>query len=640
MLEGIRKKRNSIVILLVFAAIILVFVFWGVGPNKGDKNDAMVVATVDGEQISVRDYAELYKREVEYYKNTFKDQFTEDMAKKMNLRQMALDVLINRTLAVKQARAEGIKVAEKDIQGAIQAIPVFSKDGVFEKELYFNVLKANRIKPADFEKNVEGDLYAGKMRDMVVKDINVTDQDVKDAYLKGNRRYDMDYIAVDPSTLRPNIKVSDEEAKDYFQKNGAAFMTKPRIKAFYAFASYADLAGGAKVTGDEMKRYYEKNPKEFEMPPSVKARHMLIRPDNKAADKEKAKQDAKKKAEEILKKLKSGGNFNELARKYSDDPGSAKQGGELGWFRKGVMIKPFEEAAFALKKGETSPVVETDFGYHIIQVQDKMDAAVVPLKKAEVSIKKVLTVQKSQSFAKDVFTALEKSFKEARSVEELKKAVSMHRGVKSESTGLVSEDDKKSELANNDALRGAAFNLRADEVSNIIQTHSGFYVIKALERVEAHVPDYSGISSMVKDRAASEKAMEGASKKAGEILKKLKGGADFATVARDESYRVEQTGYFTRAQGMIPKPGIFTGDKEKLFDLTAAAPYYGEVIPHDGRFYIMKLRDTKEADEAGLAGMKEEMRSRLMQSRQEAALTKWLTGLKGKAKIKVFEKNM
>ncbi|MEK7774092.1 MAG: peptidylprolyl isomerase, partial [Deltaproteobacteria bacterium] len=626
--------------LLVFAAIILVFVFWGVGPDKGDQNDALMVATVDGESISTRDYADLYKREVEYYKNTFKDQFTEEMAKKMNLRQMALDVLINRALAIKQARAEGIKVAEKDVQEAIQAIPVFSKDGVFDKDLYFNVLKANRIKPADFEKNIEGDLYAGKVREMVVKGINVTDQDVKDAYLKGNRQYDMDYIAVDPSALRPNIKVSDEETKEYFQKNGAAFMTKPQVKAFYAFANYADLAGGAKVAGDEIKQYYENNLKEFETPPSVKARHILIRPDEKAADKEKAKQDAKKKAGEILEKLKSGGNFNELARRYSEDPGSAKQGGELGWLRKGMMIKSFEEAAFALKKGESSPVVETDFGYHIIQAEDKMESGVAPLKKAEESIRKVLTVKKSRSFAKDVFTALEKSFKEGKSVDELKKAVSAHRGVKSASTGLVSEDDRKSELVRNDALRDAAFNLRAGEVGNIIQTHSGFYIIKALERVEPHVPDYSGISSTVKDRIVSEKAMEGAAKKAGEILKRLQGGADIATVARDESYRVEQTGYFTMAQGMIPKPGIFTGDKEKLFELTPAAPYYGEVILHNGRFHIMKLRDTKEAGEERLVEMKEEIRSRLMQSRQEAALGKWLADLKGKAKIKVFEKNM
>lgn len=640
MLEGIRKRRNSIVILLAFAAIILVFVFWGVGPNKGDKNDSMVVATVDGEQISTRDYAELYKREIEYYKNTFKGQFNEEMAKKLNLRQMALDVLVNRALAIKQARAEGIKVTEKDVQDAIQSIPVFGKDGVFNKELYFDVLKANRIKPADFEKNVEGDLYAGKMRDMVVKDVTVSEEDVKDAYLKGNRQYDMDYIAVDPAAFRPSIKVSDEEAKEFFNKNSAAFMTKPRIKAFYVFVGYPDLSKGVKVTAEEIKQYYEQNPKEFETPPSVKARHILIRPDGKAADKEKAKQDARKKAEEIIGKLKGGGNFNELARQYSEDPGSAKQGGELGWFRKGVMIKPFEEAAFALKKGETSPVVETDFGYHIIQVEDTMDASAVPLKKAEETIKRALTVRKSQAVTKDLFADIEKSFREAKTVDELKKAVSRHKGVKSETTGLVSEDDKSSELVKNDALRDAAFNLKAGDVSRVIQTHSGFYMIKALERVDAHVPDFSDAASMARDGAAFVKAMESASKKADEILKKLKGGADMAAVAREEKFRVEQTGRFSRDQGMIAKLGLFTNDKEKLFELTPAAPYYGEVIPHNGRFYVLKLRDTAEADEAGLAGMKEEIRSRLLQSRQEAALNKWLTGLKGKAKIKVFEKNM
>ncbi len=640
MLEGIRKRRNSIVILLAFAAIILVFVFWGVGPNKNDKNDSAVVATVDGEEISAREYADLYKREVEYYRNTFKGRFDEEMARKLNLRQTALDVLINRALAIKQAKAEGVKVTEKDVQEAIQAIPVFGKDGVFNKELYFEVLKANRIKPADFEKNVEGDIYAGKMRDMVVKDITVSEEDVKDAYLKGNRKYDMDYIAVDPAAFRPSIKVSDEEAKEFFNKHSAAFMTKPRIKAFYVFAGYQDLSRGVKVTAGDIKQYYEQNPKEFEAPPSVKARHILIRPDGKAQDKEKAKQEARKKAEEIIGKLKGGADFNELARQYSQDPGSAKQGGELGWFRKGVMVKPFEEAAFALKKGETSPVVETDFGYHIIQVEDTMGASAVPLKQAEEQIKRELTARKSQAFAQDLFADLEKSFREAKSVDELKKAVARHKGVKSETTGLVAEGDKGSELVKNDALRDAAFNLKAGEVSRVIQTHSGFYLIKALEKVEAHVPDFSEAAPMARDGAAFEKAMDSASKKADEILKKFKGGADMAAVAGEEKLRVEQTGYFTRDQGMIPKLGIFTNDKEKLFELAAAAPYYGEVVPHNGRFYVFKLRSTEEADVAGLDAMKEEIRPRLMQSRQEAALNKWLTGIKGKARIKVFEKNM
>ena len=636
MLDGIRKRSNSIAVAVVFAAIIIVFIFWGMNPGRGSADRALV-ATVDGTPISIKDYSNLYKREVEYFRRTLRDQFTDEMEKKMNLKQRTVDILINRALAINAAKQQGIKVSDAEIQNAIKSIPAFSTNNTFDKDLYFKVLKANRINPADFEKSIGEDIMASKMRDSVLKDVSVSDAEVKAAYEKDNRLFDLDFIMVDTERFKSGISVTDSEAREYLKKNGSDFMAPARIKAFYAHVNPAKLAKNIKLSDNDIKAFYERNMKDFELPEMVKASHILIMPDLSIMDKEKARKAAKAKAEEILKKIKNGGDFAQLAREYSQDTGSKKQGGKLGWFQRGVMVKPFEEAAFSLKKGEISGIVETPFGYHIIMVTDRKEAGIMPLKDAQDLIKKTLSVQKARGVARDMAASLEKSFKEARSLEDLRKAAASQKAFTASVTDLFSEDDKKAELAADDILRDAVFQLKAGEVSGPIDTPNGLYVVKILERKDAYVPDYASVAGKVKEKMIAEKAREAAMRKAQEMLKTAMSGEDLAAIARKEHFNILDTGYFSRAQGFIPKIGIFTGDKPNLFDLSKSSPYYPDVLASNGKFYIFKLKGIKEADESGFEAKKEEIKSRLLTAKRQDALNKWLIGLRSRAKIKIYE---
>ncbi len=638
MLDGIRKRSNSIIVSAIFAAIIIVFIFWGVNP--GGKNDRTLVATVDGTPIAVKDYANLYKKEVEYFRSTLKDRFTDEMEKKMDLKDKTLNILINRALAINAAKEQGIKVSDVEIQDAIKSIPAFSSNNAFNKELYFRVLSANRIKPADFEKSISEDILASKMRDQVLKGISVTDAEVKSAYEKDNRKFDFNFIMVDAQRFKKDVTVTDAEAKEYLHKNASEFMVPVKIKAFYAHVNPSELVRNIKLSDADIKAYYERNLKDFELPEMVKAKHILIRPDPRAKDKEKAKRDARAKAELILKKIKNGGDFSKLAAMYSQDPGSKKQGGELGWFQRGVMVKPFENAAFALKKGEVSGIVETDFGYHIIMVTDRKEAGVMPLADAQDLIKKTLGMQKARSKAREMAVSLEKSFKSAKSLEDLKKAAGAQKAFKASVTDFFSEDDKHEELAGDDILREAVFQMLAGEVSGAIDTPEGLYVVKVLERKDAHVQDYAAVSGKVKEAIAAKKAHDAAEKTAQEILKKSAGGKDLAALARKEHFNVIETGYFSKAEGFIPKIGVFTGDMPSLFEASRTSPYFPQVITANGRFYVLKLKDVKEADPSGLDAKKEEIRTRLLSEKQEAALNSWLKGQRSKAKIKIYENRL
>ncbi|MBI5235276.1 MAG: SurA N-terminal domain-containing protein [Deltaproteobacteria bacterium] len=641
MLEALRNKRNSAIVLFIFAAIVIVFIFWGVSPSGNDKQDRAVVATVDNVSILSKDYISLYKRQVEYYKEQSRGQLTDEMLEKMNLKRMALDLLINRNIAFKEAASKGISVADKDVQDVIKGIPAFAKDNAFNKETYLSVLSANRLKPAEFEANIREDIMLRRVQEAVVKDVTVSDDEAKAGYIKENRQISLEFVTFDPARYLSSINISEDEAKEYLKKNGSRFMEPLRVDVFYAAADFNSLASIASrnVSAKEIKDFYEKNPKQFELPEEIAGRHILIRPEPKATDKAVALQEARKKAEAVLVEVKAGGDFSALAKKYSQDPGSAKQGGDLGWFQKGTMVKAFEDAAFALAKDEVSGLVETPYGFHIIKVYGKKEAAAAPLKDVEGTIRNIIAKQKAWNEAKEQMTALETVFKNAKTGEELKKAVSSRKGITHGSTGLVSERDK-SELAKAPEVQATAFALADNEVSRVIQTQSAFYLLKATKRVTAHVPDYPAIAVKVKDALRRDKAMALASSKADEVLKKTTDGEDLAKAAKTEGVRIESTPLFALPDGRIPVIGAQTGDKPELFGLEKTAPYHKKVVEAGGKFYVLKFKAAKEADAAGFDKIKEQYKSSLISRKQEETLNKWVAALRANAKIKIFEERL
>lgn len=635
MLEGIRKRRNSLIILLAFAAIIIVFIFWGVGPS-GDGSGQSMVAKVEGTPITVKEYSGLYKRQVDYYKNAFKEQFNDEMEEKLDLKRTTLNMLISRALAINEAKKQGIEVTEKEVQEVIASMPVFHKNNAFDKDTYVQTLSQNRLKPAEFEKSIEADILTTKMRDKVLKDINVTDEEVRKRYIEDNRLHELSYLTIDPASFMSQLKATDAEAQEYLKRNGSEFMVPAKIKAAYARLDFGALSRNVKITENEIKEFYEKNKGEFQSPPSVKARHILVRPDEKAKDAKKAMDEARKNAESLLGKIKAGEDFSKLAKAHSKDPGSAKQGGDLGWFPKGVMVKQFEEAAFSLEKGQVSGIVETDFGFHIIKVDDVKPAGYAPLEEARPMVKELLSREKAQKAAAENIGKIEAAFKSTSDPDTLKKAAKEH-GAEAEVTGYFSSDNPMVELTHDEMLRENAFSLRAGETSRVIESPAGLYIVKVLDRKEAHVPDYKAIADDVKEKVKKSKANDAAKKKAEELLAAAKGGKDIGELAAKEKLKVSTTGFFKKAQGIIPGINVFSEGHENVFGLTKEAPLHGEILSANEKHYIVRFKAAKEADMAGFERMKEGLRRKLLSVKHEDELNKWIDGLRSKAKIEVYE---
>src|SRR3972149_10727014 len=223
MLEFIRKRTKSLYVAIIFAALSVVFIVWGIGPT-GNGGVESAVATVDGEAITLREYTDLYRRQVDYYRNIFKDRFTPEFEKTLNLKGTAVDILVNRALAVKEGESMGVEATEEEVRNAIISVPAFQKDGAFDRDTYFNALKAERIKPADFEETVRRDIVTSRVREGVVKDVAATDEEVRDFFLKDNRLVNLSYLHVGPARYAASQTVSDDEAMAYLQEHSMDFI--------------------------------------------------------------------------------------------------------------------------------------------------------------------------------------------------------------------------------------------------------------------------------------------------------------------------------------------------------------------------------------------------------------------------------
>jgi peptidyl-prolyl cis-trans isomerase D len=617
----------------MLGAIILVFIFWGMWTGGGD-GKADTVARVDGKTIKTTDYENAYRKQLEYYRNLLKGQLTGEMLERLNLRQRTLDVLINRILILNNAGRKGIKVSDEELQKTIQEIPAFHKDGVFNKESYLAVLKRNRIFPGDFEESLREDIIIQRTEKMVIDEISVPEKDVRDIFNIENRKVNLYYLVIDAADFEKIIDVSDGEAETYLEANKGAFRVPTKIKTVYASIFFKDLISKVSVSNTDIKKYYEENTLIFEVPKELRASHILIKPSILVEESAQARDDAKKKAEEVLSKLKEGEDFASLAKKYSQDPGSAVKGGDLGYFKKGDMVGPFEEAAYSLKKGEISDIVETDFGYHLIKVTDIRGGGTLPLKEAKGDIEDVLMMEAAKKMGRDTMKPIFRLFKEDKPFEELKKAASQ-KGVGFIETEYFSENERIDDIARYDELRRTAFSMQSDDTSDLLEIPHGIYIVKIVDRREEHLPIYSEVSDKVKKAVIKNKAIQMAKEKADQLLKSLKGGEDIIIMAKKEGLKIEESGYITKTQGLIPKAGVYIGEKEEVFSLTQESPYLSEPLKDGDKFFLLKLKGSLEADQKEFETMKGNIKERLYQQRQQEAITSWIEEMRANSKIEV-----
>jgi peptidyl-prolyl cis-trans isomerase D len=405
MFDFVQEKKRVVQVVLLL--IIVTFAFFGVNSYM-NSGGGSAPATVNGEKISQQEFDSALRQQQDRVREQAGSNYDPALFDKPEIKRMILDSMINQRLLSLQARKAGLTLSNDQLAQVIAGIPAFQKDGKFDKQQYETALSSQNMSPQLFESRVRDELSTRQLIDAFTKN-GYSSASGADNLIRLNEQQRVVSVAqISPDSFMKQVKVEDAAIKEYYDQNQREFQIPERARVEYLIFSVSALQSQVKVEDAEIKKYYEEHQSEFSTPEQRKAAHILIAVDAKATDADK--QAAKAKAEHILQQVKqSPGQFAELAKKYSQDPGSAANGGDLGMFGRGMMVKPFDDAVFKLLVGEVSGLVQSDFGFHIIKLLAIKGGKTQGLNEVKSDIAQKLKVQK----ANDKFAELSEKFNNA-----------------------------------------------------------------------------------------------------------------------------------------------------------------------------------------------------------------------------------
>jgi len=367
MLDILRQGAQSWGIKILFGIIIAVFVL-AFGMDRTQNDRTTVVATVNGSPIQFQPFQERLQRSLELARSQ-NPGLTAEVLAQMGFKRQILEQMIVEELMLQQAAKLGLTVSKEELAKEIHLIPAFQNEGqVFDPAAYQNVLRANNLTPGRFESEYMRGMTMDKLQTYVGLPGRLGEDQARDFHTYGRSTAVISYLMYPWELYQDQVNATDERVTEYYESRKAGYAVPARARIEYLLLTPETLADAQAVSDEEAEKYYAENKERFKIEEQVSARHLLVRVDEDAdaADVEKAMATI----QAAQADLKAGKTFAEVAEKYTEDPSGMQTGGELGWFGRGRMVKPFEDAAFALEKGAVSEPVRTQFGFHLISVED------------------------------------------------------------------------------------------------------------------------------------------------------------------------------------------------------------------------------------------------------------------------------
>ena len=599
--------------------------FWGFG--MGMFNRIHPVASVNGNQI----LADEVNREATNLRQVLQQMYganANSVLKNINIRQEALDRLIEGQLIADEARHLGISISDEALQQKIATTPAFQRDGQFDFDTYQELLRDNNLQPSEYEIGERKQMIADLMRNMINAGVQVSDDEAHHAYNLRNEKIGLRYIEIPYSDFTAKISPTEKQVADFYNKNAEQFREPARVKI--TFVHYSPLALAAKYTptDKEIQDYYKNNLKgAFSHPEQAHARHILIAVPAGATDAERAK--AKLKAEDVLKQAQAGGDFAKLAAKYSEDPSNSGEGGDLGTFGRGQMIKPFEDAVFAMKPGQIT-MVETHYGFHVVKLEEIKPAHTDTLAEAQPKIIDALRTQAGAKLARDATREDLAAALDGGSLQDLAKK----RGLDAVETPMFAENEPIKGAENDRELTQAAFKLEPGQ-TRIVPEKGAPYLIKLIAREPSRVPPLKEIEARVRDALIRSTAEANAGSQADKMLATIKSAADFDKAAAANKLAIKSVDPFPRVDHSVPGIGEFPEVTDAAATVPVVPGVIDRVMENGGNAYLFEVVSRTEPSDDDWKSAEKSFMQEYVEQRRAQAWTRYLDGLKNTARIKI-----
>lgn len=366
MLEKFRSYAQTKAAQVILALILIPFALFGIDSYLNQAGNNLSIAKVNGYKIALPEY----NRAIENVRNRMMSEGKKvdtAMFDSFEFKESVVDGLISKQLVNNDIKKSKFKITDQQLSQYIIGMPEFQKDGKFSQELYDKVLQNNQLTPKKFEESIRNDLLIQQVRDGLQKLTFIPPNNLAETLKATSQQREISVAEFKTKEYMAKANIAEKDMQAFYDQNKSKFLAPEQVKAEFVVFSLASILPTINVTDDEIKAFYKTNSDKYQNQQQREASHILIAASKNAAPAEKAK--AKAKAVDLLSQIrKNPKQFEELATKYSQDPESAKKGGELGVFGRGMMVKPFDDAVFSMKVNEISNIVESDFGYHIIKL--------------------------------------------------------------------------------------------------------------------------------------------------------------------------------------------------------------------------------------------------------------------------------
>ncbi len=628
MLRVMRKNAQSWIVKFVFGVIIVVFSFWGVGSMKAKQ--MTVAATVNGTSIERKtldnSFRDLWRR----YQEEAQGKFNPDEARSRQIKQEALNGLVDRRLLLDQAALLGLTVDEVELRQRIASLEAFQQDGRFDQETYRRALSFNRLTPAQFEAGFEEDILLEKVRTVVGDGVKIVADEVDILLRQQREEIAVELLKLAPADYQASVAVTADGLDKFFAEKKENYRVPEQRKIAALVIDRNKLLDSIAVTDAQVAEFYEGNLEKFKVQEQVKARHILIKVAEDAAPEDVEKAQAE--IDAVLAKVKAGGDFAELAKKFSQGP-SNSMGGDLGWFGRGSMVKPFEEAAFALEPGTVSEPVRTQFGFHLIKNEEYKAAATKELAQIKDGIVKGLRFEAFPDLFKERLEEISVALATVDQETFIDQAKKLDYRVVE--TGFFKQNDGViTDIGRDQALIAETFKTAVGQVAKIVNPSRNSYYFMVTEKKESYLPEIAEVKEAAEKAYRIELAKAEVKAISEKVTASLAGGKSLDGAAAEVDVKLIDSGFFVRGSGAIPKLGNDPKLSQQLFALTIGETT--AALQHNISFFFARLQERRlELGDEG-EKLKKDIEQQLLQYKRYRIMDEFVQGLRQDADIKVM----
>ena len=627
MLDRMRRHKSWLKwsLGLVCLAFVIFYIPDFLRGSGADAAATDTVAIVEGQPIKAEEFRRTYQTQLQAYRSAYGSNMSEQLLKQLGVDQQILQQMVDERAALSEAERLNVRVSDEEVRARILAIPSFQENGAFiGEERYRQLLQMQNppISTTDFEESVRRSLVVEKLRTAVTEWLAISDKEVEQEYRRRNEKVKLAVVTFLADSFKPDVTASDAEVSSYFEAHKDSFKIPEKRKIRYLLVDLDAIRAKIVVPQADIERAYNENINQYETPEQIRASHILLKTEGKDDAEVKAR------AEALLKQAKAGADFADLAKKNSEDEATAPNGGDLDFFGRGKMVPEFDQAAFALKPGEISDLVKTQFGYHIIKLVDKKEGTTRTLADVKQQLTDQIAFEHAQAQASDLAQNIQKQISKPADLDKAAAA----QGIKVQESGWFARDEPILALGGSPEVAARAFGMNPGTVSGPISTSRGFVFLAVVDKRDPYVPKLDEVKDRVRDEVLKQKAREFGHQKAVQLAAALKNAPDFEKAVKAAGFSSQTTELLTR-ESPIPGLGMAPEVIDAAFKLPKDA--VSDPISTEGGTAIVRVVEKQEVTDTEIAANKDRFRGELLTDIRNRFYSAYLAKAKQKMRIEV-----